>query len=195
MLYWIGIVITLLVTIIIFRVFVRRDYLQRGKLGPLSVTLEFIVFALHANVIYLHLSVPWPLLPPAPENPVQLYLGAAVTILGLLTTLAIMAHLGFSTTIGQQPGEVRQSGPYRWTRNPQILTYGVMLVGLGIMYPSLQIAAWILLYGAIGYLMVITEEEHLSTLFGEKYDEYRNKVPRFIINWKKITSRKQRNSQ
>ena len=195
MLYWFGLVLTFLVAIIIFRVFVRRDYLQRGNLGPLSVTLEFVVFALHANVIYLHLSVPWPLLPPTPENPVQLYLGAAICIMGLLTSLAIMAHLGFSTTIGQQPGEVRQSGPYRWTRNPQILTYGVMLVGLGIMYPSLQIAAWILLYFAIGYLMVITEEEHLSTLFGEKYDEYRNEVPRFIINWKKITPRKQRISQ
>ena len=195
MLYWIGILITLLAAYITFRVFVRRDYLQHGKLGPLSVTLEFVVFALHANVIYLHLSVLWPLLPPAPENPIQLYLGTVICIMGLLTTLAIMAHLGFSTTMGQQPGEVRQSGPYRWTRNPQILTYGVMLVGLGIMYPSLQTAAWILLYVAIGYLMVITEEEHLITLFGEKYDEYRNKVPRFIINWKKIAPRKQRNNQ
>ena len=166
MLYWIGLALTLLVAIIIFRVFIRRDYLQRGKLGPFSVTLEFVVFALHANVIYLHLSVPWPLLPPAPENPVQLYLGAVICIIGLLTTLAIMAHLGFSTTVGQKPGEVRQSGPYRWTRNPQLLTYGVMLLGLGIMYPSLQTAAWILLYAAIGYLMVITEEEHLSALFG-----------------------------
>ena len=193
--YWIGIFITFLAAYITFRLIVRRDYLQHGKLGPLAVTLEFIVFALHANVIYLHLSVPWPLLPPSPENPVQLYLGAAICIIGLLTTLAIMAHLGFSTTVGQQPGEVRQSGPYRWTRNPQLLTYGLLLLGLGIMYPSLQTTAWILLYAAIGYLMVITEEEHLSTLFGEKYDEYRNKVPRFIIHWKKLDSRKQRNSQ
>jgi len=192
MLYWIGIVITLLVAFLTFRVVVRRDYLQKGKLGTLAVILEFVVFALHANVIYLHLSVPWPLLPPAPENPVQLYLGAVICIIGLLTTLAIMAHLGFSTTVGQKPGEVRQSGPYRWTRNPQLLTYGVMLLGLGIMYPSLQTAAWILLFAAIGNLMVITEEEHLSNLFGEKYDEYCSKVPRFIINWKKITSRKQR---
>jgi len=66
----------------------------------------------------------------------------------------------------------------------------VMLLGLGIMYPSLQVAAWILLYAAIGYLMVITEEEHLNKMFGEKYDEYRNEVPRFIINWKKITLKK-----
>ena len=154
-----------------------------------------MIFGLHANLPYLYLNVPWPALPPLPDSLALRILGLSIIGLGLLTTLAIMAHLGFSTTIGQQPGEVRQSGPYRWTRNPQILTYGVMLVGLGIMYPSLQTAAWILLYVAIGFLMVITEEEHLSTLFGEKYDEYRNKVPRFIINWKKIAPQKQRNNQ
>jgi len=195
MFYWIGIIFTLLAAYLIFRVIVRRDYLKRGSLSALGVTLEFVIFALHANVIYLHLSVPWPQLPPAPENPAQLYLGSAVSILGLLATLAIMAHLGFSTTMGQQPKGVRQTGPYRWTRNPQLLTYGVLLLGFGIMYPSIQIAAWILLFAAIGYLMVLTEEEHLSNLFGENYNDYCNKVPRFIINWKKITSQKQRNSQ
>ena len=186
MIYWIGVVITLLVAFLVFRIFVRRDYLQKGKLGPLAVTLEFVIFAMHANVIYLYLSVPWPQLPPTPDNPVRLYLGLSILVLGLLATLAIMAHLGFSTTVGQKPGEVRQTGPYRWTRNPQLLTYGVMLLGLGIMYPSIQTAAWIILYFAIGFLMAITEEEHLRNLFGEKYEEYCMKVPRFIINWNKI---------
>ena len=195
MFYWIGIVLTLLAAFLVFRVAVRRDYLNRGSLSVFSTIFEFVIFALHANVIYLHLSVPWPQLPPAPENTAQLYFGAAVSILGLLATLAIMAHLGFSTTMGQQPEGVRQTGPYRWTRNPQLMTYGVLLLGFGIMYPSIQTASWILLFAAIGYLMVLTEEEHLSTLFGEKYNDYCNKVPRFIINWKKITPRKQRNSQ
>jgi len=180
MLYWIGIIITLLAAYLVFRVAVRRDYLNRGSLSTFSTILEFVIFALHANLIYLHLSVPWPQLPPAPENPVQLYLGSAVSILGLLATLAIMAHLGFSTTMGQQPEGVRQTGPYRWTRNPQLLTYGVLLLGFGIMYPSIQIAAWILLFAAIGHLMVLTEEEHLLNQFGDEYLEYCNLVPRYL---------------
>lgn len=183
MAYWIGWIITFLFGLLVFRVVVRRDYLQKGNLGTLAVVLEFVVFALHANLIYFHLSVPWPQLPPAPEVPIRFYLGAGTVILGLLATLAIMAHLGFSTTVGQEPGEVRQTGPYRWTRNPQLLTYGVMLLGFWILYPSLEAAAWIVLYAVIGYLMAITEEEHLTNLFGEKYKEYCKKVPRFIIQW------------
>lgn len=186
MVYWIGVVITLLAAYLVFRIFVRRDYLQHGKLGPLAVTLEFVIFALHANVIYLHLSVPWPQLPPLPENPFQLYLGAGTSALGLLATLAIMAHLGFSTTVGQQPSEVRQTGPYRWTRNPQILSYGMMLIGLGIMYPSLQTAVWVLLYAAIGHFMIMTEEEHLKNQFGDNYLEYCSQVSRYLGRSKSI---------
>lgn len=186
MFYWIGWVVTLFIAILIFRVFVRRDYLQHGKLGPLSVILEFVIFGLHANLPYLYLGVPWPALPLAPENPVQLYLGLAVSIMGLLATLSIMAHLGFGTTVGQQPGEVRKTGPYRRSRNPQLLTYLLLLSGMVILYPSVQAAAWILLFAIIGYIMVITEEEHLNNLFGEKYIEYSRKVPRFIINWNKL---------
>jgi len=195
MIYWIGLVLTLLAAIIIFRVFVRRDYLQRGNLGPLAVFLEFVIFGLHANLPYLYLDVPWPAMPPAPENPIQLYIGLGVSVLGLLATLAIMAHLGFGTSVGQEPGEVRQTGPYRLSRNPQLISYSLMLIGLWVLYPSIQTAAWILLFSAIGYMMVLTEEEHLSALFGEKYDDYCNMVPRFIINWKNITPRKQRHSQ
>lgn len=180
MLYWIGVIFTLLAAYLVFRIKVRQDYLNRGSLSFLSTTLEFVIFAMHANVIYLYLSVPWPQLPPAPKNPVQLYIGAIVSILGLVATLVIMAHLGFKTTVGQQPDEVRQTGPYRWTRNPQILSYGVLLLGFGIMYPSLQTATWVLLFAAIGHMMVLTEEEHLKNQFGEKYQEYCSLVPRYL---------------
>ena len=190
MLYWIGIFFTFLIAVLIFRVIVRKDYLNRGSLSALGVTLEFVLFALHANVIYLHLSVPWPQLPPLPENPFQLYLGGGTSALGLLATLAIMAHLGFGTTVGQQPREVRQSGPYRWTRNPQILSYGLMLLGLGIMYPSLQTAAWVLLYAAIAHLMVVTEEENLHNQFGFQYEEYCSQVPRYVFRFKSILPKK-----
>ena len=186
MLYWIGSAVTLLVAVIIFRIFVRRDYRRHGKLGPLAVILEFVIFALHANVIYLYLPVPWPRLPAAPENPVQLYLGGTITILGLLAALAIMAQLGFSTSVGQQPEGVRKTGPYRWTRNPQLLAYGTGLLGFVLMYPSYQTAAWILLYAAISQLMVLTEEEHLKNQFGEEYLEYCRQVPRYLCRWRSI---------
>ena len=180
MIYWIGFGITLLAAYLIFRIVVRRDYLKRGCLSGFSTALEFMIFALHANLPYLYLGVPWPTLPALPENPILRLLGLSIGGLGLLVTLFIMSRLGFGTTIGQRPGEVRQSGPYRLTRNPQLLSYGALLLGLGIMYPSIQTAAWILLYGAITHMMVLTEEEHLTNQFNEKYLDYCSRVPRYL---------------
>lgn len=180
MAYWISIPIVLLFAFVVFRVFVRRDYLQRKKLGPLATFLEFLIFGLHANLPYLYLETPWPHFPPAPESLFQLCLGAIIALIGLAATLGNMAHLGFGTSVGRQPEGVRQTGIYRWSRNPQLLSYGVMLTGITILYPSLQALAWLFLYAGISYLMVITEEEHLLNLFGEDYQEYCRKVPRLI---------------
>ena len=190
MLYWISLIITLLIAVLVFRVIVRRDYLNRGSLSVFSVTLEFVIFALHANLPYLYLGVPWPAMPPLPDSNFQSILGLIIFGSGLLVTLVIMVHLGYGTTLGQQPGEVRQTGPYRWTRNPQLLSYGVMLLGLGIIYPSIQTAAWIFLYAAIAHLMVLTEEEHLKNQFGENYLEYCRQVPRYIFRFKSILPKK-----
>ena len=101
-------------------------------------------------------------------------------ILGLLATLAIMSNLGFGSTLGNQPGQLRQSGSYSWSRNPQLLSYGAFLLGCVILYPSWQAVAWLALYGAIAHIMVITEEEHLANRFGEEYRKYCRKTPRYI---------------
>jgi len=180
MLYWTGILITFAAAWLIFRVFVRRDYLQKGSLSGFSTFLEFLIFGGHANLPYLYFDVPWPQLPPLPENSSQLILGLVIGSLGLLATLGFMSHLGFGTAVGKKPSGLRQTGPYRWSRNPQLLTYGLLLLGCLILYPSWQAAAWLILYGGISHLMVITEEEHLGNLFGEDYQNYSSQVPRYI---------------
>lgn len=181
MVYWLGILIVFLVALVVFRVFVRRDYNRQGALSPFSTFLEFLIFGLHANLPYLYLETPWPGLPPLPDSTFLLILGLGIMILGLLATLSIMSKLGFGSTLGNQPGQLRQSGPYSWSRNPQLLSYGALLLGCVILYPSWQAVAWIALYGAIAHIMVITEEEHLGTLFGEEYQAYCRRVPRYLL--------------
>jgi len=184
MIYWIGTLVIFLITLVVFRIFVRRDYLRRGSLSLFSTILEFLIFGAHANLPYLYLSTPWPGLPPLPDNILQLVSGLAVSALGLLATLAIMTHLGFSTTLGDQPDQLRQTGPYRWSRNPQLLTYGVLLLGCVILYPSWQAVIWFTLYGAISHVMVLTEEEHLGNIFRDGYQNYCRQVPRYFgVSW------------
>jgi protein-S-isoprenylcysteine O-methyltransferase Ste14 len=180
MIYWISIPIVFLISLAVFRGFVRRDYSRQGTLSSFSTFLEFLIFGIHANLPYLYLSTPWPGLPPAPGNTFQLVLGLVVIVLGLLATLTIMSNLGFKTTLGNQPDQLRQSGPYRWSRNPQLLTYGFLLLGCVILYPSWQAGAWLVLYSAITHVMVLTEEEHLGAIFKGEYQIYCRQVPRYV---------------
>ena len=180
MIYWIGIGIVFLIALLVFQGFVRRDYLQKGSLSALSTFLEFLIFGMHANLPYLYLSTPWPSMPPLPENTLQFILGLGFIIMGLLATLAIMSHLGFKTTIGDQPDQLRQSGAYGWSRNPQIITYGITLLGFVVLYPSWQAAAWVVLFGAIAHIMILTEEEHLTRIFKDDYLLYCRQVPRYF---------------
>ena len=156
MAFWISIPIVILIALVIFRIFARRDYLKNGSLSAFSTFLEFLIFGLHANQPYLYLETPWPQFPPLPASSFQIFAGFLVISLGLLATLAIMAHLGFGITIGEQPQQLRCTGPYAWSRNPQLLTYAVVLLGFAILYPSWQAAAWVCLYGVIAHIMVLT---------------------------------------
>jgi protein-S-isoprenylcysteine O-methyltransferase Ste14 len=195
MAYWIGWIATFIIGFVIFRVIVRRDYLRHGKLGSLAVISEFLIFGIHANLPYLYLDQPWPFLPPLPDNPLQRWVGLMICLIGVLATILIMARLGFGTSTGQLPPGLQISGPYKITRNPQLIAYTLALIGAGVLFPSIQTLAWILLFAAISYLMVITEEEHLLRLFGHAYQEYCQHVPRFIIHWNKLDSSSSRTDQ
>jgi protein-S-isoprenylcysteine O-methyltransferase Ste14 len=182
MLYWIGAICLLLVSFLVFWVFFRRDYQTKGKLSPLSLLLGILVLTLHANFPYLFLPVQWPGFPALPTNPIHTWISLSIMTMGGISTLGCMGYLSFSTTLGQGSKVLRQTGPYRWTRNPQILAYGLVVVGFASLYPSLESGGWILLYAVIAHMMVITEEEHLRYTFGDSYQAYCAQVPRYL--WK-----------
>ena len=135
MFYWIGAILVLVAAFLVFRGPVRFDYLNKGSLSVTSTILETLIFALHANLPYLYLAVPWPQLPALPENLWLRYLGLSIILVGTILTLAIMAYLGFSTSLGSGTSTLRETGPYRWSRNPQLLTYGLVILGFIILYP------------------------------------------------------------
>jgi protein-S-isoprenylcysteine O-methyltransferase Ste14 len=164
----------------VFRVKVREDYRQLRKLTPLSTWLEILVFVLHANLMYIFLPGPCPELPPFPRNPIHRAGSALLIIGGLLLTLSSMSNLGFKKAVGQDTEDLHEKGFYRWTRNPQLIFYGVLLIGWASLYPDWRALIWLLVYGMIAHWMVLTEEKHLENLYGQAYSEYCKQIPRYI---------------
>lgn len=180
-LFIISSIILLLLGYVVFRVIVRREYKSKGKLSWIGWGSELVVFALHANFSYSFLNVAWPYWPDMPENKLQHIAGISLLIIGIIFTLLSMGYLGFKKAFGVDTEKLRSTGFYRYSRNPQMLFYTLVILGIVILWFSVYAVVWLAVYLYIGHLMVKTEEEHLANLFGESYQQYCREVPRYLI--------------
>lgn len=72
-------------------------------------------------------------------------------------------------------------GPYKYVRNPMITGVAAMLLGEALLFGSLLIGLWLLLFGLVNHTyFVLSEEPGLAQRFGESYRTYKANVPRWI---------------
>ena len=109
----------------------------------------------------------------------RLVAGAVLLVGGLSFALWGMKTLGVHASLGLG-GEFITHGPYRYSRNPEYVGDVAAITGYALMCNSdLTMVA-----GALGIacflLMPLAEEPWLRERFGEGYDDYIARVPRFI---------------
>lgn len=172
--------IFLLFSFLVFRVVVRKDYQKNSKLSPISYALEALVFAIHANLMYLFIPAKWPDLPALPENLTLKFLFLAILCLGLFILLIAWFGLGTVRSFGQDKNKLETSGIYRYSRNPQLVGYGIILIGFALLFISWYTLGWFAQYLIISHLMIRSEEEFLNLRYGEEYKKYCKAVPRII---------------
>lgn len=173
---FVAVVLLLGVAYLVFR-HVGRDYGRQGRLSPWSSVLEFVIFVLHGMASYLFLD----------SNLGHVRLDSPVTVLavapmavGLVLLAVAMGGLGMKRSVGRQVGDLKLSGLYRWSRNPQIVAYGLVVTGYALLWPSWSGALWVILYALIGHTMVLTEEAHLERVYGQAYVAYCSHTPRYL---------------
>lgn len=115
----------------------------------------------------------------------SLITGFFVVINGELIRLWGVSWAGSETrTTGHMEGTyLIISGPFAYVRNPIYIGNTLIYLGIGLMsfaiFPYLQIIA--LLFFLFQYYFVIKgEEEFLLNRYGEKFNEYKQNVPRFF---------------
>lgn len=176
-LYLISSCLLIVVAFATFRVFVRRDYRERGRLGPISVLLEYLVFFLWACFTY----VDWPSAASAsPVDPVLRASARVLIVVGLGIMLIAMARLGIRRLHGLSSAALERSGLYGVSRNPQTVGSALAVIGYAMYWPSWHTVGWVVLYAVICHMMVLTEEEHLRSVFADEYGRYAERVPRYL---------------
>lgn len=180
--YVVSAALLLIVTFIIFRRIVRRDYLRRGRLTLVSTMLETVIWGAYLSFPYLYNPPAWAAfwLPDHAVHPLLRYVGMILIVTGFVFGLIAMASLGFRRSFGQEVNALKQTGLYALTRNPQIVLFSPLIVGLALRWPSWYALGWVILFSAMIHLMVLTEEEHLRQAFGEEYARYCKRVPRYL---------------
>lgn len=180
--YLVAAVGLIAVTFTVFRVIVRRQYACTGRLPLWAGLLELLPWTAYLGFPYLYNPPEWVRYwsNEVPVGPAARAAGVACITTGLLAAFGTMLWFGLGRAFGLQAENLIDRGPYRLTRNPQLVFGTLLVVGTVVLWPSWYAAGWVLLYAAVGHLMVITEEEHLRRVFGEAYADYCRRVPRYV---------------
>lgn len=80
------------------------------------------------------------------------------------------------------PSELVTTGPYAWSRNPMLTGVFAFLFGMGFLLHSVSIVViWTPVFVIVNVLeLKFIEEPELERRFGERYREYRRRVPMFV---------------
>ena len=107
-------------------------------------------------------------------------IGAGVALDGWCFRVFASAGRG-TPSIWDAPRRVVAVGPYRWMRNPIYVGALLIVLGEAWLFVSLPLVLYAIAL-AFGFHLLIVgyEEPRLSARFGDDYEAYRHRVPRWI---------------
>ena len=107
--------------------------------------------------------------------------GGAVLVAGLAAYSAARCEFGsLRRSWGMRTDRLITTGPYAYSRNPQLMAWAVVLLGAAIASRSGAALALTAIYWMGCVFTIRAEEQALERLFGMKYRRYCAAVPRFM---------------
>ncbi len=154
---------------------------SKGERPPSPIPwppLLFIAVVVGGRMLDQWLPTPW--IPAGPAH----FAGTVLIVLGLANdvwcALTLSRH---NTTILPHHAVTAlvTSGPYRHSRNPIYVSELVMTLGCGLLLRSPAIVLLIpVLFYALTKLAIEPEERHLREKFGEAFERFRARTPRWL---------------
>jgi len=153
--------------------YARWEYRKRGRLTLTGLFLLCSMLFLQNLVLEYATSYKMP-------GTLVAYIGVFVAGAGIILCLAgIIRFRSIPKMMCQEVGALTESGIYRWSRNPQYVGYLLFLLGFALTDWSPWCLAVLLVVVISLHLLVLIEEEHLCRVFGERYIDFRRRVPRY----------------
>jgi protein-S-isoprenylcysteine O-methyltransferase Ste14 len=112
-----------------------------------------------------------------------LALGAGAVLVGVGAAICLGAGYAFRSLERLnflEHTRLVTEGIYRWSRNPQLVGWTLVLVGLGLLRGSAMVLFLAGLAWVSYRLHLPTEEEHLRRVFGDDYVAYQRRTHRYF---------------
>lgn len=168
-----------------YSVYVKENAFIRELLRGLGYFFGLMVlpFWIGVPMILMSLNSVWNL--PVFGNPLIKMIGIICVILGFCLSLYstyIFAKKGKGTPAPIAPTKrLTRTGLYRITRNPMYVGYAFYYLGLFFFNGHILLLLYFFaVVTIINIFLIYYEEPQLEIKFGDKYREYKKKVPRWI---------------
>ena len=113
------------------------------------------------------------------QSPLRFVVGIPLVLLGGMLAMWGVFRAGWTNSLGLRGGFV-ESGPYRFTRNPQYVGDIVLFIGVSVIANSLLLWITHVLLALVFVVAPLAEEPWLEEQYGDAYREYRRRVRRFL---------------
>ena len=147
---------------------------ESGKEGDFKLTKKENRIA---NAFFLPMIISWvyAIFLPLQLGTIWLYIGLITCLFGIVFT--ITAILTFATS---PKDKVITTGLYRFTRNPTYIGIIIMQTGIGTACTSWLYLLLTLILIIMFNAVLPSEERYLLYRFGDDYQKYKNRTPRWI---------------
>lgn len=112
-------------------------------------------------------------------QPLTLVVGAVIFVPTFVAAFWAGNDLGTEETMGLE-GDLQTDGWYRYSRNPQYVWYLLATVGVALLSASWMATILCVLYATWWLVMPFAEEPWLREQYGDAYEQYADRVPRFV---------------
>ncbi len=99
--------------------------------------------------------------------------------------LALIGQIGFVYSLHTfnitPPDQPATAGLYSISRNPQWVTFAVVMIGFSLMVGSWTVLALLTVRVVMNHFRILGEEQALEIQYGESYLIYKQYIPRYFI--------------
>jgi protein-S-isoprenylcysteine O-methyltransferase Ste14 len=155
------------------------EYRSRLRPSIQTVAAVWAFYAVHFSLVVLaavesswHFSLPTPVA--VGGGTVLAAVGGAICLSAAYAFRSVRRMSGLDST------RLVTEGIYRWSRNPGLVGWTLVLVGLALVRGSAMVLLLALIFWLTYRLQLPLEEELLRHLFGEAYETYRYRTHRYF---------------